>query len=1348
MKPHAQRVRCVHRLFEAHAERRPGAPAVVSGARTVTYGELDDRTNRFARHLRHRGVETGDLVGLVLDRSVDAVVAILSILKSGAAYVPLDPTHPADRLGHIVAEAGIRRVVTDAVFAGVARSLGGTVVEVDDPLQPWQTESRARLAGREIGASPTDLSYVLYTSGSTGRPKGVMTEHRNVASFVVAFNSIVRLTPGDRVFQGFSLGFDGSVEEMWMALSNGAALVVPPRDAPRFGNDLGRLLQAAKVTAFSTVPTVLSTISEPLSTVRLLIVSGERCTQELVRRWATPERRMLNVYGPTETTVNATSAECRPDVEVTIGTPLPGYEVHVLDEQGRQVSPQQSGELYIAGPGVARGYLNQEDLTRRHFIQRPAADGTGVERLYRTGDLVRRSADGSLVFLGRIDDQVKIRGYRVELSEIESVLLEHPRIASAVVKVVDGDGASELAAYVVPKQAVPAIDRSTVWVLLSSRVPSYMVPKFLDVVGSFPLLASGKVDRKALPAPKARLEGPKRPMREPRDERELDLLKVFRQVLGVEDISIDDHFFLTLGGYSLLAARAVSVVRKECGLDVAIRDLYEHPTVEGLAAHLEARQVRSAAPPGQSSRDAAERSPTARIVESAPWLTRGACKALQLAAVYVLSGVVACTYLGWFLPLEAWRRGTLPLARAVALWALVSAAAWPALLALSVIGKWAIIGRYKPGAYPLWGWYYLRFWVVRRLESIALPTFLAGTPLLPLYYRLLGAKIGRNCTIDTPHCAVFDLLSIGDDTSIGGETLLLGYSVEDGFLRIGSVDIGSRCFIGIHSVLGLGVKMGDDARLDDLSLLPDGGSVARGESAGGSPARPSPVFVPEVVAATAAAAAPPTRRRRALFGFLHVLSLYGLALALLPSILPSAALLWLAERSGSTCAILGSVPAGALLAMASFCLWSALLKRIILPRVTPGVYRIDSAPYLRKWTSDLLMQISKTLAKPLYTTIYLPAWLRLLGAKVGRRAEISTVSQISPELTEIGQQSFFADGSIIGGRRLYRGVVELRRSRIGHRSFVGNSAILPVGKSLGDGCLLGCLSSPPSVERTPDGTEWLGSPSFALPYREKVRGFDESVTHEPTPTLIAARLSIDAMRIVIPWTIAAIQIEVLSTWVTYARPRFSLASIVLATPAAAIASAAIALLCVVATKKALMGTFRPTIKPLWSTYVWLNEVVNGAYETIAAPILSILLGTPYCAPWLRLMGCKIGRHVYLETTLFSEFDLVQIGDHAALNAGAVIQNHLFEDRVMKSSVLHIGDGCTIGTAAVVLYDTEMKSGSSVGPLSLLMKGEVLPAHSHWVGIPTAQMPLESPRLGVSRRRPQLGHEGILLDEFV
>jgi non-ribosomal peptide synthetase-like protein len=1134
-----------------------------------------------------------------------------------------------------------------------------------------------------------------------------------VVSFIESFNRLLRLTDADRVFQGFALGFDGSVEEMWMAFSNGASLAVPPSGSARFGNDLASVIREAGATVFSTVPTSLSMISDGLPAVRLLIVSGEPCPKDAIDRWAVDGRRMLNVYGPTETTVNATSAECIPGAPVTIGKPLDGYEIHILDEAGAEVAEDAVGELYIAGPGVSRGYLGQPDLTAKHFVDvRDPAGGT--RRAYRTGDLVSRGTDGDLRFFGRVDHQVKVRGYRIELSEIEAVLLEHPRVRSAVATVVQREQAAEIAAYVVAREG-PAIspqDRAAIRALLAARLPVYMLPAFLEVLPELPTLASGKVDRKQLPPPATPFADDARPLLAPRSELEAALVQAYSRVFKNDAISIDDDFFVKLGGYSLLAARLASDLRRELDLRVAIRDIYDHPTVAALAAHLgELARPREAA--ALATPSGVTRVTSRQMHERMSRAARIAGRALQCVVLYVIFGLLASPLLAWFLPFHAWEHGALSATGFAAAMALGILGLWPALLTLSVAMKWLVIGRYRPGAYPLWGSYYLRWWIVSRFQLLAAPAALAGTPLLPLYFRLMGARVGKNCTIDTVHASAFDLIRIGDDTSIGGETQLLGYRVEDGLFLLGSIDIGSRCFVGIHSALGLDVRMANDARLDDLSLLPDKSSMAPGESRRGSPARTGPVPVPEA----GANAAP---RRRALFGALHLLALYGLGLALLPSMVPSFLLCAWAWRRAGEAGVLLSLPLAGILGMLSFCLWIPAVKALVLPRARPGVYPVESLFYVRKWAADTLIRLTHTLAKPLYTTIYLPPWLRLLGARIGRRAEISTVSQISPELTDIGDHSFFADGSMIAGRRVHRGRLELSTSRIGKRSFVGNSAILPVGASLGDGCLLGCLSAPPEgVDRTPDGTEWLGSPSFELPNRPRLGGFDASVTHEPTPKLIAQRLGVDALRIAIPSMLAALQLGGLEALLERAYDHLPPAIFAIVFPALVIATLTGALLCVVATKKVLMGTFRPTIQPLWSTYVWLNEAVNGTYETVAAPVLTFLLGTPFCVPWLRMMGCRIGRHVYIETTLFSEFDLVHVGDFAALNAGAVIQNHLFEDRIMKASTLRIGDECSVGPMAVVLYDTEMQPGSTVGPLSLLMKGETVPARTRWLGIPTA-----------------------------
>jgi non-ribosomal peptide synthetase-like protein len=344
----------------------------------------------------------------------------------------------------------------------------------------------------------------------------------------------------------------------------------------------------------------------------------------------------------------------------------------------------------------------------------------------------------------------------------------------------------------------------------------------------------------------------------------------------------------------------------------------------------------------------------------------------------------------------------------------------------------------------------------------------------------------------------------------------------------------------------------------------------------------------------------------------------------------------------------------------------------------------------------------------------------MLGVKIGKRAELSVLGYVSPDLVSLGEESFFADGSIVGGVRLYNGLFEMSENKVGSRSFIGNSALVPVGCSVGDNCLIGVLSVPPAEKtETPSNSEWLGSPSFKLPYRKKVEGFKECEIFKPNIGTYCSRLVIDGMRILIPSTIEILNLIGMLYLTYYVLKHFSPMVSLLFIPVIAVGLMVGVCFSVIMVKNALMGEYKPVIKPLWSPYVWINEAVNGTYESIIAPLLMPLLGTPFISIFLRLLGVKIGKHAFVETLLLGEFDLVEIGDYAALNFDVIVQNHLFEDRIFKSSSLKIGNDCSVGNMAVILYDSEMGDASSIGPLSLLMKSEKIQPLSSWEGIPIA-----------------------------
>jgi non-ribosomal peptide synthetase-like protein len=1304
--------RLLHEFFELQAEQRPSQPALEFGGKTFTYQDLNARANQLAHYLGKIGVVPGSLVGICLGRSPLLYVALLAVLKAGAGYVPLDPKLPPERIRYILGDGSVEVLLTEQSALEAMGEVDVRIVSVDAEASTIDAHPASQPLLGPSTPSPIDLCYVIYTSGTSGRPKGVMIEHRSAANFVRAIQQVYCIEQADRVYQGFSFAFDASIEEIWGAWSVGATLVPGPEEILRSPTDSAIFLDEKRVTVFSTVPTFLAMIESELPTVRLLVVGGEPCPAALVQRWARNGRRMLNTYGPTETTVVATYSECTLDAPVTIGRAMPGYSAYVLDEDMAQVRVGETGELYIGGASVARGYLGLPKRTAESFLSNPFRGSRGTDtRLFRTGDQVRVMRDRTLQYVGRLDSQVKIRGFRIELAEIEAVLIEHASVRAAAVTVHRRREENELAAFVVPRDLRKGVDREAIADFLRSRLPTYMIPKYLEIVQELPEQQSGKIDRTALPLAKTLFKGSAGKVITPRNKLEQQVAQIWCRLFGVQRVSIDDDFFLDLGGHSLLAAQAVSTLRRDLGIArVSVHHLYEYPSVRKLAAHLERRAVERPAtnqpsrPGGASSRAAFD--------SLAPW-TPLACVALQAVSLYVFCAAISFPLVLLFLLARGLQRGEVSAAYAAEMATIVGFAAWPILLVLSIAIKWLVIGRYKPGRYPVWGFYYFRWWLVNLFQTLSWSGMFVGTPLMSAYFRLMGANVGRNSTIDTPFCSIFDMVTIGADTSIGAETHILGYRIEDGELIIGRIDIGSRCFIGMRSCVGLDVKMSDDARLGDLSLLGDGIVMQRAESRHGSPALPAEVLVAE-----------PTqherhRQRPWLFGVLHLGLIYAMGYLLILTAAPAATLVWLGFEWGGAAwaatAMLASVP----ITISWFCVLLVAVKRLAIGKIRPGIYPLQSTAYLRKWFTDYLLTTTGELFLPIFATLYLPSLLRLLGAKIGNRVEISTVVQVSPDLLIADDESFLADGAMIGGRRIHGGLVEIRENRIGRRSFVGNGALMPPGVDLGDKCLLGVASIPPSDhQRTPDGTRWLGSPSFALPKTQQDSSFADSTTYQPTRALVVQRLLIEAVRITLPGFIAATALFVLTCGLFMAADLLSLLVFFAVTPIVVFGAVLVSALAVVGVKWLLMGTYRPTVQPLWSIYVWLGEVVNGAYESIATPLIEPLAGTPFLPAYLRLLGCKIGRWAYIETTLFSEFDLVEIGDYAALNLGATIQAHLFEDRVMKSSRVLIGDECSVGGSAVVLYDTEMKTGAKIRPLSLLMKGETLPPFTRWHGIPT------------------------------
>ncbi len=1304
----------LHEIFEAQADLRPEAVAVSDGREEVTYAGLEARANRLARYLRGRGVGRGSAVGLLLPRSADAYAAILAILKAGAAYVPIDPEYPQERATFILENSRAAALVTNAELASRAPEFGGEVIRVDADRAAIAAESAARLEPGEAGVGPLDLCYIIYTSGSTGRPKGVMIEHRNARHLVRAEGRIYGVRPDDRVYQGASLAFDLSVEEIWLAFHAGATLIPATPQMVHAGPDLSRLLTERGVTVLSAVPTLLSMLAEDIPTLRVLIFGGEACPDWMVARWARRGRTLFNTYGPTETTVIATFAVLSPEKPVTIGRPVPGYRVYILDDKLQLAPRGQVGEICIGGAGVARGYVGLPEQTAARFVPDPfAPPGEPDARIYRSGDLGRINSEGNLEFMGRADAQVKLRGFRIELSEIESVLLEQSEILAAACTVrEDTPGVQHLVGYVVPRDG-NAIDEERLRSHLRTRLPAYMVPAMIETVSDLPRLASGKLDRTRLPAPGKRQAPRVKSAQRPQTPSERRIARVWEKIFHPQPVSLDEDFFLDLGGHSLLAARMVSELRKDPQFArVSVADVYERPTIASLAAALDA-----VAPCAESS--AWHRAGGASRKHDRPGnrARHFGAGLLQSAGLYFVFGANALEWVTPYLVFMMLLASGHSVLNAAA-WGMASAMAVFPLLTVGVIAaKWLVLGRVRPGRYPLWGAYYLRWWFAQTLIKAVPLNYLAGTPLLPFVYRLLGARIGKDVHLDSDGLAAFDLISIGDGSSIDGAALLLGYTVEEETLIIGPVTVGRNCFVGTRAVLRAGCVMEDGARLDDLSFLPAGARIPRGETWKGSPARRVDLKDP----------VPPPRPRRGRLERAALAALYaGLVvvfpIVLISAVVPGMALLLRIDPLVHPLEYLAAAP----LVGASFVLFltveTVALKWLLAGRVRPGTYPVHGRFYIRKWIVDKLLALSLDIIGPIHATLYLAPWYRALGAKLGRLVELSTATSTTPDLLELGDGCTIADEVSLGSPRIERGWMTLARTRLDRRVFLGNSAVIPAGVEMGEGSLVGVLSIAPSdrAEAAKTHTSWLGSPARLLPRRQPSAGFCEERTYSPPRKLLRARRAFELLRVTLPPAgfviVSATVIEAaLLMW-----PRVGLGATLALLPLVYAACCVAVILGVALAKWTLVGRFKPFARPLWSNFIWRLELQNALYEFLATPLaLEALRGTPFLPWYFRLLGAKIGRRVYVHTTGLLEFDLIEVGDRAALNDDCVLQTHLFEDRVLKASTLRIGADCSVGAVSVVLYDSKMEDGAKLDALSLLMKGETLPAGTAWAGIPAA-----------------------------
>lgn len=1298
-------------VFTATAARLPDKTALIFSDTRVSYGELHERTDRWAAALQARGIGPGQYVGVWLDRSVEMHAAILAVLKTGAAYLPFDPDAPRERIDISLGDCGAVALLADARHALLADGLAGAAV-IDVATLDATVPQHAFVVP---SISPEGAAYVIYTSGSTGKPKGIAVSHANICHLLRAENAVLGVTEQDIVYQGFSPAFDMSLEEVFISYSVGATLIVATPELARAADALPAVLRDSGVTVLHCVPTLLAMLAEEVPGLRLINMGGEACPAALVDRWWRPGRQLFNTYGPTETTVTATAVEMHPGDPVTIGYPLPGYTVYILDETTLAPVPAgEAGELFIGGPGVSLGYIGRPELTAEKFIANPVADSAAADpRIYRTGDKASFDSEGRIAFHGRLDDQVKFRGYRIETGEIEAELGKLDAVrAAAVVLREDRAGTQHLVAFIVGADGeggAPA-DPKALRQALATRLPSYMLPTLFQPLETVPRLPSGKINRKALPELTETVSlDDDRAVVAPETRAEAELLEAWQAVVPHMRVGVTDDFFLDLGGHSLLAATLVSRLRQQPRFrQVSIQALYASRTIRALATALE-----------ESATAAANAAPVAARPAFAPvdgW-RHALCGLAQAIALIPIYGLVALLVIVPYLVFSALMEFNHGLVQSLVGTLIAFVLTPPLITALAIALKWLVIGRFRAGVYPLWGLYYFRWWFVSRALNVVPSAFMADTPAHATYCRLLGMKVGRDAHLGSISLGAPDLIEIGDGSSIGNEVRFSNASVEGGMLTLGTIRLGADSYVGSRAVLESDTEIGERGELDNLSALRSGSRIPAGEIWRGSPA----AF--HSAAAPAAPETPPSLRRRLVFdGALSLVMLIFPIVAFMPMVPGIVIFDQVYDDRWDTV-----IPFPVLVCLLAVLYVTLMLGEIValrwllLGRVREGTYPVRSGFFLRKWFVDHLMELALGAVHPVYASLYVVPWMRLLGMRIGRRSEVSTATAITHDLVEIGEEAFIADGVMLGDAEIRHGKLILKKTVIGRRSFLGNSAFVPDGSTIPDECLVGCLSVPPGAGDPPlrAGQTCLGTPSFILPSRQSFLDHAQALTFRPGPGRVAARLAVEALRILAPTAIFITCLGLAMEAFDQVYDSHGLLASYAAVPFIYVLYVGLpSLLVVVALKWLLVGRYRAAEVPMWTPFVWRSEGITAIYEGLSVPmLLEQLRGTPFL-PWAwRLFGTKVGARIYADTTDLTEFDMVRIDDDVALAEAAGPQTHLFEDRVMKIGPVHFRARSALGTKSIALYGSEIGADATIGALSLVMKGEAIPAGSTWSGSP-------------------------------
>ncbi|MEU4725179.1 Pls/PosA family non-ribosomal peptide synthetase [Nonomuraea dietziae] len=1136
-------------------------------------------------------------------------------------------------------------------------TLAGNITPADSMTPADRlTVSGERPAASEALAgppSPGDDAWIIFTSGSTGRPKGVAVTHRSAAAFVDAEAGLF--------LSGRPLGpGDRVLAGLSVAFD---ASCEEMWLAWRHGACLVAAPRSLVRTGMDLGPWLVAHGITAVSTVPTLAALWPAETLDDVR---------LLIFG---------GEACPPELAARLA--VEGREV--WNTYGPTEATVVASAALMTGEGPVRiglpldgwdlavvdaqgepvemggtGELIIGGVGLARYLD-PAKDAEkyaplpslGWERAYRSGDLVRAEPEG-LVFAGRADEQIKLGGRRIELGEVDAALSALPGVVGAAAAV----RGQLLVGYLVTGDD---FDLAEARELLHDSLPAALVPR-LAVVEELPTRTSGKIDRDALPWP---LPGSQpRAGGWPAEQ--------WAAVLGVAPEGPDSDFF-SEGGGSLAAARLVSALRARYP-EVTVADLYEHSTLGGLTALLERSSPRAASGEARRVRPMPKGASLAQVALMVPLMT---VSGLRLTVV-----VAALANLLWT-PVASW-------------WWIAAGALLllspPGRLALSAACARLLLGDLRPGAYPRGGAVHLKLWFAEQFAArLGLPD-LGSAPWMSWYARLLGAQVGEDADLHSPP-PITGLLRLGRNASVEPEVDLSGVWYDGDLVRVGEIRIGAGATVGSRSTLLPGTRIGKNAQVAPGSAVE--GAIPAGTRWAGAPA-----------ARLGKARRTEERAPRSRF-WVGVYALSAVGLSLLP-VAAAATGLAVLLAMGSWWAL----PAATVAGMAVFALVTLVSVRLLSICLHPGQYPVHSRPAWQAWATGRLMASARVWLFPLYASILTPAWLRALGMRVGRDVELSTVLAL-PSMTSVGDGAFLADDTMVAPYELDGGWMRIAEARIGKRAFLGNSGMTAAGRKVPKDGLVGVLSATPKKAKS--GSSYLGMPPVEL--RRTNETGDRSRTYDPPWRLKAARALVESLRL-LPATCTVALAALSAGALLQLAQAYGVAVAALAGGPVLLAAGAIAAATASLAKWALLGRIARGDRPLWSSFVWRNELADNFVEVLAAPwFAEPWLGSAPLNVWLRSLGASIGHGVSCHTYWLPEADLVSLGDGACVNRGCVLQTHLFHDRVMSIDTVDLGAGATLGPHGVVLPAARIGAHTTVGPASLVMRGEDVPEGTRWFGNP-------------------------------